>query len=61
MTEKDRVLHLIQKMPDTATVDDIMYELYFREVIGQGLAEADASKVVTLEEAKQRLAKWLEK
>jgi len=61
MTEKDRVLQLIQRMPDTATVDDIMYELYFREVIGQGLAEADAGKVVTLEEAKQRLAKWLEK
>lgn len=61
MTEKQRIIDLIQKLPDNVTKDDVMEALYFQDVIDQGLADADAGRLVSHEEAKKRLAKWLDK
>lgn len=61
MTEKERILELIQKLPDDVTKDDVMEALHFESIIDQGLADIDAGRVVSHEEAKKRLAKWLEK
>ncbi|MGH9816354.1 MAG: hypothetical protein ACRD5F_03840 [Candidatus Acidiferrales bacterium] len=61
MTEKERILDLIQKLPDDVSKDDVMEALYFQDVIDQGLADADAGRLVSHEQAKKRLAKWLEK
>ena len=61
MTEKERILKLIENLPDTATIDDIMDELYFRQVVNRGLADVAAGRIVSHEEAKRRLSKWLEK
>jgi hypothetical protein len=52
---KDEAKKLIEKLPDTATWDDIMYELYVKKKIAAGLKAADEGSVVSHEEAKKRL------
>jgi predicted transcriptional regulator len=52
---KDEAKKLIEKMPDSATWDDIMYELYVKKKIAVGLKAADEGRVVSHEEAKKRL------
>ena len=61
MTEKERILKLIEGLPDTATVDDVMGELYFRQVVDRGLTDIARGRTVSHEEVKKRLARWLEK
>lgn len=56
---KEAVLEMVGKMPNDATIDDIMEELYVRQKIEIGLRQLDAGQSVTHEEAKARLAKWL--
>ncbi|MHB8843884.1 MAG: hypothetical protein ACYC7L_03970 [Nitrospirota bacterium] len=52
---KDEAKKLIEKLPDSATWDDIMYELYVKQKIAAGLKAADDGRVVSHEEAKKRL------
>jgi len=59
VTEKERILQLIQNLPDTATVDDVFEKLYFKEIVDRGLADLAAGRLVDHDEAKRRLAKWL--
>lgn len=37
---KDEAHSLVDKMPDDATWDDLMHEIYVREVIEKGLADS---------------------
>jgi hypothetical protein len=59
MSTKDAVIEMIRKMPDDATVPDIMAELYVRQKIDEGLQQLDANEGISHEEAKRSLAKWL--
>ena len=60
---KKEVIALIKKLPEEATLDDIMYHLYVKKKILIGLQEVDQSKSIPHEEimdnAKKRLEKWL--
>ena len=58
-TVKQSVLEMIERLPDTASVEDIMSELYFRQKVDEGLRQLDAGEGIEHEEAKRRLAKWL--
>lgn len=59
MTTKEEVLDIIRRMPEEATVADIIAELCFRQKVDQGLRELDVGKGVPHEEARKRLDKWL--
>jgi predicted transcriptional regulator len=61
MTEKERILKIVEQMPDTATAEDVMNELYFKEIVDRGLSDLAAGRLISHDEAKQRLAQWLEK
>lgn len=50
---------MIERLPESATVPDIMAELYFRQNVDEGLKELDEGKSVSHAEAKKRLKKWL--
>lgn len=50
---KKQALEMIRKLPDKATWDDIMYEIYVRKKIARGIKAADESRVVPHEEAKK--------
>ena len=59
MTIKEAVLEMISRMPDDASVADIMAELYFRQKVDEGLRQLDSGQGIPHEDAKARLAKWL--
>lgn len=52
---KQEAKNLIDKLPDTATWDDIMYELYVKKKIAAGLKAAEEGRVVSHGDAKKRL------
>jgi predicted transcriptional regulator len=52
---KDAARQIIEHLPEQATWDDIMYELYVKQKIETGLQAADEGRVVSHEEAKRRL------
>lgn len=52
---KDAARQLIEHLPEQATWDDIMYELYVKQKIEEGIKAADAGRTVSHEDAKRRL------
>jgi predicted transcriptional regulator len=46
---------IVDELPDTATWEDLMYEIYVRESIEAGLADVEAGRVVSHEEAESRI------
>jgi predicted transcriptional regulator len=59
MTHKEMAIQAIESLPDSATLDDIMAELYFRRKVERGLKDVEEGKVVSHEEARRRLTRWL--
>lgn len=58
--QKEEILKAIQNLPPEANIEDAMERLYLLYKIRKGLEQADQGQVVSHEEAKQRLKKWLE-
>jgi len=56
---KRTALRIIQQLPDEASLEDIMYELYVRQRIDRGLRELAAGRTVSHAEVKRSVAKWL--
>jgi len=54
-TIKEEAKKMIERLPDNATWDDIMYELYVKKKIAAGLKAAEEGHVVSHEDAKKRL------
>ena len=52
---KDAARQIIDRLPEQATWDDIMYELYVRQKIEEGLADIEAGRTIPHEEVKRRL------
>lgn len=53
-TAKEEARQLIDSLPDHATWDDLMYELYVRQKIALGIQAADEGRLVPHEEVKKR-------
>ncbi|HLA05393.1 MAG TPA: hypothetical protein VJZ16_05370 [Syntrophales bacterium] len=51
---KEEARKLINKLPDQATWDDIMYEFYVRKKIEVALKAAEEGRIVPHEEVKKR-------
>jgi len=58
---KERVIKVVESLPDEATLEDIMAELYFRLQIERGLQQLDEGKGLNHEQAKQQIGEWLRK
>jgi hypothetical protein len=56
-TAKQAALTLIQRMPEDASLEEVMYNLYFRQRVDRGLRELGAGKTVSHTEVKRSLAK----
>lgn len=54
---RKEALDMVRKLPDTATWDDIMYEIYVRKKIELGIQAADQGKLIPHEEVKKRFLK----
>ncbi len=53
-TGKEMAKELIDQLPDTATLDEIMYELYVKQQMEQGLQDSREGRVTPHEQVKLR-------
>ena len=56
---KEDVIKMIKDLPEKASIDDIMAELYFRLEVDKGLKELNEGKGISHEKVEKRMAKWL--
>ena len=54
-TIKPEARRLVDGLPDSTTWDDLAYEIYVRQSVEAGLADADAGRVVSHDEALARV------
>lgn len=54
-TAKQAARQIIEQVPEQASWDDIMYELYVKQKIEKGIKGVEEGRVVGHEEAKKRL------
>ena len=59
-TAKEEVRKLLDQVPEDASFEDIQYCIYVRQKVAQGLADVDAGRVVSQEDAEKRMARWLD-
>ena len=52
---KPAARQLVESLPDSATWDDLAYQVYVRQAIEAGLADADAGRLVSDEDALARI------
>jgi hypothetical protein len=55
MSLKDEARRLIERLPDNATWDDLMHEIYVRLAIEAGLEDSRAGKLTSVEDVRSRL------
>ncbi len=55
---KKEAIDLIQRLPDEATLADIIEELFFKQQVDQGLQDVAEGRVITHQEFKERLGRW---
>lgn len=56
---KAEVKSMIEGLPEDASIEDIQYHLYVLEKVKRGLERAESEGVISHEDAKARLGKWL--
>lgn len=56
---KEQVIRMIQDLPDEASIEDVMAELYFRLQVDAGLKELDEGQGIPQEEIEKRMSQWL--
>jgi hypothetical protein len=56
---KQQILKAIEDLPDDAKVEDALERLYLLYKIEKGVQQADTGNLISQEEARQRMAKWL--
>lgn len=56
---KEQILKLVRAMPEDATLDDVMAELYFKKKVDAGLMELDEGKGISHKDVEKRMSRWL--
>lgn len=60
MSTKETVRALLDRLPDTCTLDDVLYHLYVTQAIERGVADAAAGRVIPHAQVEADLRrKWL--
>lgn len=57
-TLKQEALRVISKLPDTANIDDIMYELYVIDKVKKGREAAERGDSISIEDLKREMQAW---
>ena len=61
MSDKEVVIETVQKLPASATMEDISEEVAILAAIRRGEVAADAGQIISHEEVKKRFASWTTK
>ena len=56
---KQDAIRVIERLPDDASVEDVIYSLYFRQRVDRGLRELSAGKTISHEDVKRGVRRWL--
>lgn len=59
MQAKQQMLKANEELPDDANIVDALERLYLIYKIDRGIKQADAGELISQEESRQRMAKWL--
>jgi predicted transcriptional regulator len=59
MEAKQQMLKAIEELPDDAGVEEALDRLYLLYKIERGLRQADRGELLTQEEVRERMAKWV--
>ncbi len=59
METKQQILKAIEELPDDASVEDALDRVYLLYKVERGLRQADCGELISQEESRQRMAKWL--
>ncbi|MCK5195359.1 MAG: hypothetical protein KAQ71_16220 [Desulfobulbaceae bacterium] len=51
---KDQAHNLVDKMPENSTWDDLIHEIYVRQVIEEGLADSMAGRTKDVKEIREK-------
>jgi len=52
--QKEEAHKLVDRLPDNATWDDLMHEIYVREAIDRGLADSRADLTTSVQEVRAK-------
>jgi len=58
MTAKQMAIHTIERLPDTATWDEIQARIDFIAGVRKGLRELDEGKGIPHQQVKEEFSKW---
>jgi hypothetical protein len=53
-TIKEQAQKLVESLPDTITWDDLMYEIYVRLAIEDGLADSQAGRITPVKQVREK-------
>ncbi len=51
---KDEARRLIERLPDNATWDDVMHEIYVRQAVEAGLEDSEAGRLTSVEDVRAK-------
>ena len=57
-TLKQEAIRAISKLPESANIDDIMYELYVIDKVNKGREAAQRGDSISIEELKKEMQSW---
>ncbi len=57
-TLKQEAIKVISKLPETASIDDIMYELYVIDKVKKGKEAKERGDVISIEDLKKEMQTW---
>ena len=57
-TLKQEAIKAISKLPETANIDDIMYELYVIDKVKKGREAVERGESVSVENLKREMQSW---
>lgn len=55
---KESMIDIIGRQPDDSSYDEILRELAFARMVQRGLADSDASRTLSDDEAKRKIDSW---
>ena len=50
---KDEARRLVEALPEDSTWEDLMYQIYVREAVEKGLADAEAGRVTDVKKVRE--------
>ncbi len=58
LTEKQKAIDLINKLPDNFTTEEILAELHFKHQVELGLKDAEEGRTYTHNQVKDMVMQW---